>query len=178
MERREALGRLRGALGQPCDRPAARRAKAYRHLAIGALASWRSTAAFIGSEPKPKAARERGYEPRAQATASCPAIANVSRRRLSRSRICPTSTPLTGRTRKHASSVRTGRGEYKCAKVSGDKPSPRSPFKYLRVFRFSHTRRVGKKFSSWPGLSRPSTPCFAEENKKEDRRGCPRQVQA
>jgi hypothetical protein len=74
--------RARHPFGKPCDRLTARRAKACARLAINALAFRRSIAAFIGPEPKSEAARERGYEPRAQAAASCPAIANVSRRRL------------------------------------------------------------------------------------------------
>ena len=42
------------ALGKPCDRLAEHRAKAFARFAINALTFRRSTAAFVGSEPKPE----------------------------------------------------------------------------------------------------------------------------
>ena len=89
MERREALDACEAPVGKPCDRPAARRAKARAHLAINALASRRSIAAFhssggTGDRSAARAvlriaARAQAYEAKARRTAAPRSAAETSR---------------------------------------------------------------------------------------------------
>ena len=95
MERREALGACEAPLADLAIDPPEHRAKAFARLAIGTLAFRRSTPrqacavwAICGISPlrlsSGRSAPERGYDSRAEATASCPALSssheNASRR--------------------------------------------------------------------------------------------------